>query len=89
MSRPLSALNLTRLGSTIRQLLTSKSSEGTIDVYGWIKSVRLQKRVAFAMIHDGTTPRGLQVVFQDPTHAKVSVCSSLLHRSDNMLSSKG
>jgi hypothetical protein len=75
LQKLLSLRNLTQLGGTIRQVLASKPNDETIRVHGWVKSVRLQKRIAFAMIHDGTTPKGLQVVFQNPTHAKVSVCS--------------
>jgi hypothetical protein len=84
MSRPhhlISARSLTQLGRTIRQVLASKSSEEAIHVHGWVKSVRLQKRIAFAMIHDGTTPKGLQVVFRNPTDAKVSVPSSGVRRT--------
>jgi len=65
--------NLTQLRGTIRQVLASNSNDEIIRVHGWVKSVRLQKRIAFAMIHDGTTQKGLQVVFQDPTHGKVLV----------------
>lgn len=73
MSRLVSSLNCARLGTTIRQLLAEKPIQKPIQVHGWVKSVRLQKRVAFAMIHDGTTSKSLQVVFQNPAHAKVSV----------------
>jgi asparaginyl-tRNA synthetase len=67
--------NLTQLVGTIRQVLRSNSNDETIRVHGWVKSVRVQKTVAFAMIHDGTTQKALQVVFRNPTDAKVSVCS--------------
>ncbi|KAI0051374.1 asparaginyl-tRNA synthetase [Auriscalpium vulgare] len=55
-----------RLGPTIRQVLASQPTEEVIQVHGWVRSVRLQKRVAFAMIHDGTCAQSLQVVFADP-----------------------
>ncbi|KAI9465890.1 asparaginyl-tRNA synthetase [Lactarius psammicola] len=66
----ISSLNCTRLGRTIRQVLASEPVRKPIQVHGWVKSVRLQKRVAFAMVHDGTTSKSLQVVFQNPVHAK-------------------
>ena len=72
----ISTRSLTQLGRTIRQVLASKSVEEKIHVHGWVKSVRFQKRVAFAMIHDGTTPKCLQAVFRNPTDAKVLVRSS-------------
>ena len=77
----LSRRGLSQLGGTIRQVLASKSNDETIHVHGWVKSVRLQKRIAFAMIHDGTTPKGLQAIFRNPTQAKVSVCSSSYNRT--------
>ncbi len=74
----MSTSNFTRLGKTIRQVLASESLQKSIQVHGWVKSVRLQKRVAFAMIHDGTTSKSLQAVFQNPAQAKVSVISTFL-----------
>ena len=67
--------SLTQLGRTIRQVLASKSSEEKIHVHGWVKSIRFQKRIAFAVIHDGSTPKSLQAVFRNPTDAKVLVRS--------------
>jgi hypothetical protein len=75
LHRLVSRRNLTQLGGTIRQVLASNSNYETIQVHGWVKSVRIQKRIAFAMIHDGTTQKGLQAVFRNPTDAKVSVYS--------------
>ncbi|KAI9441417.1 asparaginyl-tRNA synthetase [Lactarius indigo] len=73
MSRPqklISSLKCARLGRTIRQVLASRPVHEPVQVHGWVKSVRLQKRVAFAMVHDGTTSKSLQVVFQNPALAK-------------------
>lgn len=52
---------------TVRQLLTLPASGETIQVNGWVRSVRLQKRIGFAMISDGTCTQNLQVVFPDPS----------------------
>ncbi|EMD35268.1 hypothetical protein CERSUDRAFT_156946 [Gelatoporia subvermispora B] len=41
-----------------------------VTVHGWIKSVRRQKHIAFAMVNDGSAPRGLQAVFPSPELAK-------------------
>jgi hypothetical protein len=92
MSKPhqlISAHSLTRLGRTIRQVLTSEPNEETIRVHGWVKSVRLQKRIAFAKIHDGTTPKGLQVVFRNPADAKLSVPLIRGPSDTDIFSSKG
>ncbi|KAI0067011.1 asparaginyl-tRNA synthetase [Artomyces pyxidatus] len=61
-----SALRTARLGKTVRQVLASTPTDELVQVNGWVRSVRLQKRVAFAMVHDGTCTQSLQVVFPDP-----------------------
>ena len=58
------------LPPTIQQLLTRPSNNHSIQVNGWIKSVRRQKKVAFAVITDGSRTSGLQAVFNDPSLAK-------------------
>ncbi|KAI0647011.1 asparaginyl-tRNA synthetase [Trametes meyenii] len=60
------------LSPTIRQLLVSppKTPATTIQVNGWVKSVRRQKKVAFAVISDGSSEPGLQAVFTDVALAK-------------------
>jgi asparaginyl-tRNA synthetase len=54
-----------KLPPTIRQLLARPNSVDpqTITVSGWIKSVRRQKNVAFAVVTDGSSTQGLQAVF--------------------------
>ncbi|KAI9064391.1 asparaginyl-tRNA synthetase [Trametes sanguinea] len=60
------------LPPTIRQLLASPpaSSAPAIQVNGWVKSIRKQKKVAFAVISDGSSEPGLQAVFTDVSLAK-------------------
>ncbi|KAI0697022.1 hypothetical protein BC835DRAFT_1270946 [Cytidiella melzeri] len=61
------------LRPTIGQLLsqgTPTPSTTAIQVNGWVKSVRRQKRVAFAVITDGSSPSGLQAVFTEPALAR-------------------
>ena len=58
-----------RLPPTIRQLLAQEPDpHTTLSVTGHIKSVRKQKRVAFAALNDGSCPEGLQAVLS-PDHA--------------------
>jgi asparaginyl-tRNA synthetase len=54
-----------KLPPTIRQLLAhpSPAEPSKITVSGWIKSVRKQKNVAFAVLTDGSCKQGLQAVF--------------------------
>lgn len=54
-----------KLPPTIRQLLAAPHPPDppTVSVSGWIKSVRRQKNVAFAVVTDGSSAHGLQAVF--------------------------
>ncbi|KAI0254616.1 asparaginyl-tRNA synthetase [Lactifluus subvellereus] len=88
LQRLISTLN-TQFGRTIRQVLVSKPGQETIQVHGWIKSVRLQKRIAFAMIHDGTTSKSLQVVFQNPAYAKTLTNGTSVRLTGVLASSPG
>jgi len=70
-----------RLSPTIRQLLSSPTpnqSSTTITVNGWVKSIRRQKKVSFAVISDGSSARGLQAVFSDGSLAKRCAVQSIL-----------
>ncbi|EKM78118.1 hypothetical protein AGABI1DRAFT_76524 [Agaricus bisporus var. burnettii JB137-S8] len=52
-----------KLPPTIKQVLSANGSESsTTSVTGWIKSIRKQKNITFAVVSDGTTPEGLQAV---------------------------
>ena len=52
-----------RLPPTIRQILAQEPEpQAILSVTGHIKSVRKQKRVAFAAVNDGSCPEGLQAV---------------------------
>ncbi|KAJ8075966.1 asparaginyl-tRNA synthetase [Marasmius tenuissimus] len=67
------------LPPTIRQLLapsvtselsqhsTRSEQDANVTVTGWVKSIRRQKRVSFAVISDGTNSAGLQAVFPNPS----------------------
>ncbi|KAJ3570851.1 hypothetical protein NP233_g4127 [Leucocoprinus birnbaumii] len=63
-----------QLPQTIRQLLSTSNKEiHGISVTGWIKSIRKQKNLTFAVVSDGTTADGLQAVVlkQDGTAPEV------------------
>ncbi|GJE99581.1 asparaginyl-tRNA synthetase [Phanerochaete sordida] len=64
-----SLATLSSLPPTVRQLLApgTPSSSAPIQVHGWVRSVRRQKRVAFAVVSDGSSTEGLQAVFPDPS----------------------
>ncbi|KIJ38891.1 hypothetical protein M422DRAFT_258298 [Sphaerobolus stellatus SS14] len=63
--------SLSTLPSTIKDVLSKPPPDengytSPSTVYGWVKSVRRQKKVSFAVINDGTTLKGLQAVFLHP-----------------------
>ncbi|KAG8925433.1 asparaginyl-tRNA synthetase [Tulasnella sp. 417] len=66
--RVLHQRNVSTLPLTINQIFSRQKpspeahDNEPITVHGWIKSVRKQKRFAFAEIRDGTTSRSLQAV---------------------------
>ncbi|KAG2059804.1 asparaginyl-tRNA synthetase [Suillus hirtellus] len=78
----------TSLPPTIRQLLSSLPPAGQaikVQLSGWIKSVRKQKNVTFAVINDGSCASGLQAVLKsDATPhnltngASVRICGNLV-----------
>ncbi|KAG8216894.1 hypothetical protein J3R82DRAFT_7164, partial [Butyriboletus roseoflavus] len=51
---------------TIRQILASgQDSASKVHVHGWVKSVRRQKNVTFAVVNDGSCPSGIQTVLSN------------------------
>jgi asparaginyl-tRNA synthetase len=72
------------LSPNIRQLLANDNPNDAIGVTitGFVKSLRRQKRVAFAAISDGSSPDGLQAVLE-PEVAKA--CVSLTTQTLRML----
>jgi len=48
----------------VSQLLTQDSEARDVDVYGWVRSLRKQKKVAFAALGDGSTLDPLQAVLK-------------------------
>lgn len=76
-------LSTSSLPPTIRQLLSArvqKQGGPPVQVNGWVKSVRLQKNIAFAVISDGTSDRGLQAVFKDVDLAKRYIRGTVYRR---------
>ncbi|EPQ52046.1 asparaginyl-tRNA synthetase [Gloeophyllum trabeum ATCC 11539] len=59
------------LPPTIYDLLRSSThTPSSVRVNGWVKSIRRQKNVSFAVITDGSSARGLQAVFRSGELAK-------------------
>ncbi|KAJ2020934.1 asparaginyl-tRNA synthetase [Coemansia sp. S16] len=55
---------------TLRRVMLDNAVGTDIKISGWVRSVRVQKRIAFAEISDGSTLKGVQVIMEDPLMAK-------------------
>jgi asparaginyl-tRNA synthetase len=49
--------------STIQSILAGECQDKIVTVYGWIRTARMGKNVAFASMNDGSSSSALQVVF--------------------------
>ncbi|KIJ61659.1 hypothetical protein HYDPIDRAFT_136994 [Hydnomerulius pinastri MD-312] len=66
MFRRFASTSAWTLPPSIRQILSSgQESASNIHVHGWVKSVRRQKNVTFAVINDGSCASGLQAVLNN------------------------
>lgn len=57
---------ITGLPATLDSIVGAAAPGTEVEVTGWIRQVRRQKRIAFAKISDGTSSAQLQMVFGDP-----------------------
>ncbi|KAJ2785443.1 asparaginyl-tRNA synthetase [Coemansia javaensis] len=57
------------LPPTLRHIVESGTPGASVTVTGWVRTVRVQKRVAFAEVSDGSMLRGVQVTMDDPQMA--------------------
>jgi hypothetical protein len=53
----------------VAQLLEQNAAQEQVELCGWIRSVRKQKRIAFAVVGDGSTTGSVQAVLQNPDQA--------------------
>lgn len=86
---------LSTLPPTIKQVISSFSNRGHHEndhavtaVHGWIKSIRRQKNVSFAVVNDGTTLKGLQAVFLQPEAEQAALVRRLNTGTSVRLSGK-
>ncbi|KAJ7890528.1 asparaginyl-tRNA synthetase [Mycena olivaceomarginata] len=70
------AANRFRLPPTIRQILSSPEVDEKIAVTAWVKSIRKQKKVAFGVLSDGSSPVGLQAVFREELGERVKLITN-------------
>ncbi|KAJ1733902.1 asparaginyl-tRNA synthetase [Coemansia biformis] len=58
------------LQPTLRRVIESGVPGADVTITGWVRSVRVQKRIAFAEVSDGSMLRGVQVTMDDPQMAR-------------------
>ncbi|EME77964.1 uncharacterized protein MYCFIDRAFT_57457 [Pseudocercospora fijiensis CIRAD86] len=66
--RPFTSSRALQRQASIAHVLRSNAQQDEIEVTGWVRSVRTQKRVAFVHLGDGSTTEPLQAVLK-PVHA--------------------
>ncbi|PIA16923.1 Asparaginyl-tRNA synthetase [Coemansia reversa NRRL 1564] len=60
---------LSGLPPTLKTVVDLGVTGANVKITGWVRSVRIQKRVAFAEVSDGSMPHGVQIVMSDPKMA--------------------
>ena len=54
----------------VSQLLRHNAEAKDVDVFGWVRSVRKQKKIGFAAVGDGSTVESVQAVLKPEDAAK-------------------
>ncbi|KAJ1644325.1 asparaginyl-tRNA synthetase [Coemansia erecta] len=78
-----------RLPETLRSIIETCATGDSVTASGWVRSVRIQKRIAFAEIADGSTLRGIQVIIDDPQMASKLTTGCSVEISGNLAESPG
>ena len=60
-------------GPNVAEVLRNGTEAETVSVNGWVKSIRKQKRVAFAAVNDGSCINSLQAVLKPEDAAKYAI----------------
>ena len=63
-TRPFSISPATHERVDVARLLSQLTEADGVDVYGWVRSLRRQKKVAFVAIGDGSTLESVQAVLK-------------------------
>ncbi|KAJ2236865.1 asparaginyl-tRNA synthetase [Coemansia sp. RSA 485] len=78
-----------RLPETLKSIINTGATGQNVTVSGWIRSVRIQKRIAFAEIADGSTLRGVQIIMDDPQMASQLTTGCSVEISGKLADSPG
>ena len=53
---------VTGLRPLLKEVVGKGVQSQRVDISGWVKSVRIQKKMGFALVNDGSTQHGLQIL---------------------------
>ena len=79
--RGVSSASTVQNGRSVADILQHGKNEESLSVAAWVRSVRKQKRIAFAAVGDGTTTNSLQAVLKPEGAAKYQRNSCQIRRS--------
>ncbi|KAK0940697.1 asparaginyl-tRNA synthetase [Friedmanniomyces endolithicus] len=71
-TRPFSISPATHERVHVARLLSQQTEVDGVDVYGWVRSLRRQKKVAFVAVGDGSTLESVQAVLKPEDAAQLS-----------------
>ncbi|KAK5172723.1 asparaginyl-tRNA synthetase [Saxophila tyrrhenica] len=71
-SRPFSGSSIYNQRRDVADILKNGKNGDTVSATGWVRSVRKQKRIAFAAVGDGSTTEALQAVLKPEDAAELS-----------------
>nr|CAG8433889.1 8259_t:CDS:2 [Entrophospora candida] len=65
---------------TIKSIIETTPINDEVDVYGWIRSIRVHSKISFAVINDGSCLNGIQVTFPPESAKKLTTGSCVRFR---------
>ncbi|KAJ2695819.1 asparaginyl-tRNA synthetase [Coemansia spiralis] len=77
------------LPPTLRRVIESGETGADVTITGWVRSVRVQKRIAFAEVSDGSMLRGVQVTMDDLQMARALSTGCSVEISGKLADSPG
>ncbi|KAJ2118288.1 asparaginyl-tRNA synthetase, partial [Coemansia sp. RSA 921] len=84
-----SSAGLSGLPPTLKTVIKAGVDGADVNITGWVRSVRVQKRIAFAEVADGSTLRGIQIIMDDPQMASKLTTGCAVQITGRLVNSPG
>ncbi|KAJ1761657.1 asparaginyl-tRNA synthetase [Coemansia sp. RSA 353] len=84
-----SSAGLGGLPPTLKTVIKAGVDGADVNITGWVRSVRVQKRIAFAEVADGSTLRGIQIIMDDPQMASKLTTGCAVQITGRLVNSPG